>query len=110
MSISYPVVCFFFIFQISEALLTMMFIALLSLMITAEKSVKLSAFLVISNGIGGLLAPLKAGKIDKGCRGADVLRLISGGVPVMHLEVERDRYFWYHHTHADTIDKLVAAR
>jgi len=56
MIISYPVVCFFFIFQISEALLTMMFIALLSLMITAEKSVKLSAFLVISNGIGGLLA------------------------------------------------------
>ena len=60
----------------------------------------------VIEGIGGLLAPLKAGKIDKGCRGADVLRLISGGVPVMHLEVERDRYFWYHHTHADTIDKL----
>ncbi|NOH98256.1 DUF2955 domain-containing protein [Vibrio sp. 99-70-13A1] len=56
MIISFPVVCFFFIFQISEALLTMMFIALLSLMITAEKSIKLSAFLVISNGIGGLLA------------------------------------------------------
>ncbi|ARP40602.1 DUF2955 domain-containing protein [Vibrio syngnathi] len=56
MIISYPVVCFFFIFQISEALLTMMFIALLSLMITSEKSVKLRAFLVISNGIGGLLA------------------------------------------------------
>lgn len=52
MIISYPVVCFFFIFQISEALLTMMFIALLSLMITSEKSVKLSVFLVISNGIG----------------------------------------------------------
>ncbi len=34
----------------------MMFIALLLLMITSEKSVKLSAFLVISNGIGGLLA------------------------------------------------------
>lgn len=56
MLISYPVVCFFFWFQISEALLTMIFIALLSLMITAEKSVKISAFLIISNGIGGLLA------------------------------------------------------
>ncbi|HDM8229156.1 TPA: DUF2955 domain-containing protein [Vibrio campbellii] len=56
MLISFPVVCFFFIFQISEALLTMMFVALLSLMITSEKSVKLSAFLVISNGIGGMLA------------------------------------------------------
>ncbi|NOI70351.1 DUF2955 domain-containing protein [Vibrio owensii] len=58
MLISFPVVCFFFVFQISEALLTMMFVALLSLMITSEKSVKLSAFLVISNGIGGILAIL----------------------------------------------------
>jgi hypothetical protein len=56
MIISFPVVCFFFIFQISEALFTMMFIALLSLMITGEKSIKLSAFLIISNSIGGLLA------------------------------------------------------
>ncbi|MGR5193837.1 DUF2955 domain-containing protein [Vibrio rotiferianus] len=56
MLISFPVVCFFFVFQISEALLTMMFVALLSLMITAEKSVKLSAFLIFSNGIGGILA------------------------------------------------------
>lgn len=56
MIISFPIVCFFFIFQISEALLTMMFIALLSLMITGEKSIKLSAFLIISNSIGGVLA------------------------------------------------------
>jgi carboxypeptidase Q len=56
--------------------------------------------------IGGLLGPLNAGEIKKGCRGADVMRLIVGGVPVMHLEVERERYFWFHHTHADTIDKL----
>lgn len=54
--ISFPAVCFFFVFQISEAILTMIFIALLSLMITGEKSVKLSAFLVLSNGLGGLLA------------------------------------------------------
>ena len=58
MLISFPVVCFFIVFQISEALLTMMFVALLSLMITSEKSVKLSAFLIISNGIGGILAIL----------------------------------------------------
>ncbi|CAH1533628.1 Membrane protein [Vibrio owensii] len=58
MLISFPVVCVFFVFQISEALLTMMFVALLSLMITSEKSVKLSAFLIISNGIGGILAIL----------------------------------------------------
>jgi hypothetical protein len=54
--ISFPVVCFFFVFQISQALLTMAFIALLSLMITADKSVHLSRFLLRSNGIGGLIA------------------------------------------------------
>jgi len=56
--------------------------------------------------VGKLLAPIKAGEIKKGCRGADVLKLIVGGVPAMHLEVEREKYFWYHHTDADTIDKL----
>lgn len=54
--ISFPVVCFFYVFQISQALLTMAFIALLSLMITGDKSVQLSRFLLRSNGIGGLIA------------------------------------------------------
>jgi carboxypeptidase Q len=60
----------------------------------------------IIQGVGNLLNPIGAGKIDKGCRGADVLKLVRGGVPVMHLEVDREKYFWYHHTDADTIDKL----
>ncbi|MFA0438873.1 hypothetical protein BCU70_11960 [Vibrio sp. 10N.286.49.C2] len=54
--IAFPVVSVFFVFQISEALLSMIFIALLSLMITGEKSIKLSAFLLISNAIGGVIA------------------------------------------------------
>ena len=24
----------------------------------------------------------------------------------MHLEVDQEKYFWYHHTDADTMDKL----
>lgn len=53
-----------------------------------------------------LLKPLGATQMEFGCRGADVLQLLSGGVPAMHLEVDRDRYFWYHHTSADTVDKV----
>ena len=60
----------------------------------------------IIQGVGKLLDPIGAGNIDKGCRGPDVLKLVRGGVPVMHLEVDREKYFWYHHTDADTIDKL----
>lgn len=56
MILAFPVVCFFFVFQVTSALLTMIFIAILSLQITGEKSIKLSAFLVISNAIGGVLA------------------------------------------------------
>ena len=56
--------------------------------------------------VGRLLKPIQAGEIKKGCRGADVLKLITGGVPAMHLEVAREKYFWFHHTDADTMDKL----
>ena len=60
----------------------------------------------IIRGVGKLLDPIAAADIAKGCRGADVLKLVRGGVPVMHLEVDREKYFWFHHTDADTIDKL----
>lgn len=56
--------------------------------------------------IGRLLHPIGDAKLAWGCRGADVMQLLPGGVPAMHLEVERERYFWFHHTDADTIDKL----
>ena len=63
----------------------------------------------IIQGVGKLLDPIGSGNIAKGCRGADVLKLVRGGVPVMHLEVDREKYFWFHHTDADTIDKLDPA-
>lgn len=56
MIVSFPIVCYFFIFQISEALLTMIFIAILCFMITSEKSVKISMFLIFCNALGGVLA------------------------------------------------------
>ena len=37
---------------------------------------------------------------------ADIGPLLQAGVPGAGLDVEQSRYFWYHHTEADTPDKL----
>ena len=63
------------------------------------------AFAVIQE-IGTLLEPIEAGLITRGGGGADITPLMQDGVPGMGLSVDRTRYFWYHHTDADTIDKL----
>jgi|GEM_PF-1982301 len=52
----YPVIVYFYYFQINGAILTMVFIGILSLQITAVKSIKISVFLLLTNGLGGLLA------------------------------------------------------
>ncbi|WP_394200318.1 DUF2955 domain-containing protein [Shewanella waksmanii] len=54
--LAFPVICFFYFLQISGALLTMIFIAILSLQAAGEKSVKVSLFLILTNGVGGILA------------------------------------------------------
>ena len=64
-----------------------------------------AAFRTISE-IGTLLAPIGAGTITKGGGGADIGPIMALGVPGMGLTVEDSRYFWYHHTDADTVDKL----
>ena len=56
--------------------------------------------------IGTLLDPIDAGEIRRGGGGADIGPLMQEGVPGMGLNVDGTRYFWYHHTDADTIDKL----
>lgn len=53
-----------------------------------------------------LLEPIKANSIEFGEGGADTGPLNEMGVPVMELLVDNTKYFWYHHTNADTIDKL----
>ncbi|MEF1200081.1 DUF2955 domain-containing protein [Vibrio owensii] len=53
---SFPLVCFYFYFQLSQILLTVAFVMLLSLMATSDKAGKTSLFFVISNVLGGLLA------------------------------------------------------
>jgi carboxypeptidase Q len=56
--------------------------------------------------VGRLLERIGAGAITRGGGGADIGPIMALGVPGMGLQVEGERYFWYHHTDADTIDKL----
>lgn len=56
--------------------------------------------------IGKILETIQAGEIFPEAGGADVSRLQPDGVPIMDLRVDPTKYFWYHHTEADTMDKL----
>ena len=56
--------------------------------------------------IGSILKPIESGEVRKGGGGADIAPLMQDGVPGMGLIVEGEKYFWFHHTDADTIDKL----
>ncbi len=38
--------------------------------------------------------------------GADIEPMMALGVPAVGLEVDGSKYFWFHHTDADTVDKL----
>lgn len=63
----------------------------------------------IIEAIGTLLEPINAGTIGAAGGGADIAPLMATGVPGMGLSVDGSRYFWYHHTEADTPDKLDSA-
>lgn len=56
--------------------------------------------------VGGLLAPIGATNVHVGGGGADIGPLRKYNVPQMNIEVEGSKYFWFHHTEADTPDKI----
>ncbi len=56
--------------------------------------------------LAGPLARIGANKIFSEGSEADVGQLEQDGVPTMALVDEGTKYFWYHHTEADTVDKL----
>lgn len=64
-----------------------------------------AAFEMITE-IGTLLDRIGAGRITRGGGGADIRPLMQTGVPGMGFSVDGTRYFWYHHTDSDTLDKL----
>ena len=63
----------------------------------------------ILRDVSSLLARIGAGNLGANGGGADVGPLGQLGVPMMGLEVDGSKYFWFHHTDADTMDKLNPA-
>ncbi len=56
-----------------------------------------------------LLAPIDATRAELGWADADVSPLARAGVPIAGLITDSSTYFDYHHTEADTFDKIDAA-
>ena len=56
--------------------------------------------------VARLLARIGADTVTAGGGGADIGPIMQLGVPGMSPSVDGSRYFWYHHSDADTMDKL----
>lgn len=56
--------------------------------------------------VGTLLERIGAGSITSGGGGADIGPIMAGGVPGLALRTVGTHYFDWHHTRADTLDKI----
>jgi carboxypeptidase Q len=56
--------------------------------------------------IASLLSPIGPMEISRGGSDTDIDPIVSLGVPGLSLLVESSKYFWYHHSAADMMDKL----
>jgi hypothetical protein len=56
--------------------------------------------------IGKLLEGIGGGEITRGGGGADIGPLMRDGMPGLGLRTSGEHYFDWHHTHADTLDKV----
>ncbi len=62
--------------------------------------------LAILRSIATLLRPVGSDSIARGGGEADIGPLMEQGVPGLGLRVDGTRYFWFHHSQGDTMDKL----
>jgi carboxypeptidase Q len=62
--------------------------------------------MAITADIASLLAPIGADSATANGGGADIGPIGALGVPTASPIVDGTRYFWYHHSSADTMDKL----
>jgi Peptidase family M28 len=60
-----------------------------------------------ASAIGALLKRIDAAKIESGNGEADIEPLMAEGVPAFGLRTVGTHYFDYHHSQADTFDKIV---
>ncbi len=58
--------------------------------------------------VASLLRPINATGVQRSKESpeADIGPLVERGVPGIGLDVDAERYFWYHHSQGDTLDKL----
>jgi carboxypeptidase Q len=61
--------------------------------------------------VAGLMQPINATGVQRvdGSPAADITPLAEAGVATMEIDTEGSRYFWYHHSDGDTLDKLDPA-
>lgn len=64
--------------------------------------------LAVAQRIATLLTVVGVDSAGVGGPQADISPLYALGVPAITIDTEGSRYFWYHHSEADTIDKLDA--
>ena len=64
-----------------------------------------SAYAIVRQ-IAKLLKPLGADTVFAGGGGSDIGPIMAQGVPGMSHNVDGTRYFWFHHTEADNVDKI----
>lgn len=64
------------------------------------------AGLAVARQVAKLLEPIGAGRMEHGGGEADIGPLLALGVPGMGLDVEGEKYFWYHHSDADRLEVL----
>ena len=62
--------------------------------------------LAVARNVARLLKRIGSDSVASGGGGADIGPIMERGVPGMGLNVDGTRYFWYHHSESDTIDKL----
>lgn len=69
---------------------------------SVQGALKDDVLALMHSGITSSVPPV----FQEGGGGADTGPLRTRGVPVIELVVDTSKYFWYHHTEADTPDKL----